>query len=132
MKQLISRFIDKNLPILGICLGHQALIQYFGGTLQLLPEPVHGKSTQIQLTPASRMFLGLGGTITVGRYHSIYASTSQESMPDCLRVTAECDGIVMAFEHVQLPIYGVQFHLESILSNRKEALHILGTILNRR
>ena len=129
MTRLIARFLKERKTILGICLGHQALIEYFGGELNILPEPVHGKSTDITIHHPNQLFKGIGATLRVGRYHSLYSSTSTETFPDTFCVTAESGGIVMAFSHKQLPVHGIQFHLESILSNKKDALRILSNLI---
>lgn len=99
------------LPILGVCLGHQALVQYFGGHISHAPQVMHGKPSRISHT-GTGLFEGLENPLQVGRYHSLCAMT----MPDCMDVTAEFEGIVMGANHKTLPIYGVQFHPESILT----------------
>jgi anthranilate synthase component 2 len=99
------------LPILGVCLGHQALVQYFGGSISHAPQVMHGKPSRIIHT-GTGLFEGLENPLQVGRYHSLCAMT----MPDCMAVTAEFEGIVMGANHKTLPIYGVQFHPESILT----------------
>ena len=106
----IDYFKDK-LPILGVCLGHQAIVQYFGGQIGHAPEVMHGKPSRITHT-AKGIFAGLENPLHAGRYHSLCAAT----LPDCLERTAEFDGIVMGVQHKSLPIYGVQFHPESILT----------------
>lgn len=99
------------LPILGVCLGHQALVQYFGGSISHAPQVMHGKPSRITHS-GTELFEGLENPLQVGRYHSLCAIT----MPDCMTVTAEFEGIVMGANHKTLPIYGVQFHPESILT----------------
>jgi anthranilate synthase component 2 len=106
----IDYFKDK-LPILGVCLGHQAIVQYFGGKIGHAPEPVHGKPSRITHN-GKGIFEGVENPLQVGRYHSLCAL----SVPQCLEKTAEFEGIVMAIEHKELPIFGVQFHPESILT----------------
>jgi len=107
--------IDRGVPVFGICLGFQGIAEYFGGRAQRLASPVHGKHSDLQLIGASDLYAGLGSTIRVGRYHSL--GVSPNDLPEELRITsfAAC-GTVMSFEHRQLPIYGVQFHPESIMS----------------
>jgi len=106
----IDHFKDK-LPIFGVCLGHQALVQYFGGTVGHAPKPMHGKPSRI-VHDSSGIFQGIENPLQAGRYHSLCVT----KLPDCIRQTAEYNGIVMAAEHKKLPIYGVQFHPESILT----------------
>jgi len=89
-------------------------VEYFGGKLEQLPTPMHGKPSQENVL-GGRIFDRLPGPFNAGRYHSLYAT--RDDMPDQLRITAETgDGLVMAVEHVDLPISAVQFHPESILS----------------
>lgn len=106
----IDYFKDK-LPIFGVCLGHQAIVQYFGGKVGHAPEVMHGKSSKITHTDKG-VFKGLENPLHAGRYHSLSAT----ELPDCLEKTAEYEGIVMGIEHKTLPISGVQFHPESILT----------------
>jgi anthranilate synthase component 2 len=106
----IDAFKDK-LPILGVCLGHQALVQYFGGSIGHAPRVMHGKPSRITHN-GKGLFEGLENPLQVGRYHSLCAMT----MPECMEVTAEFEGVVMGANHRTLPIYGVQFHPESILT----------------
>ncbi len=99
------------LPVFGVCLGHQSIVQYFGGTISHAPSVMHGKSSKITHT-GKGVFAGLENPLHAGRYHSLCAMT----LPDCLEETANFEGIVMGTEHRELPIYGVQFHPESILT----------------
>lgn len=102
----------KTIPILGICLGHQAIGQYFGGTLTKAPIPVHGKTSQINHNKAG-LFENLPNPMEVMRYHSLMVNYED----DQLTVTASTDnGISMAFQHKHLPISSLQFHPESILT----------------
>ena len=104
----------RNLPIFGVCLGLQAMAEYEGGRLDLLPVPQHGKSATIQVH-GGRLFEGLPTAFKAGRYHSIHAEA--KSLPNALWVTATTeDGIVMAIEHATKPWSAVQFHPESIMS----------------
>ncbi len=103
-----------NLPMFGVCLGLQGIVEYFGGKLGILPYPMHGKASEVILQE-SKLFAGLPKKLKVGRYHSIYAI--KEEVPPILKVTAMTeDGIVMAVEHEFLPVSAVQFHPESILT----------------
>jgi len=108
--EAIGCFKDK-LPILGVCLGHQCIIQYFGGKIDHAPVVMHGKPSRITHT-GKGVFEGLENPLQAGRYHSLCAVT----LPDCLEQTADFEGIVMGVQHKTLPIYGVQFHPESILT----------------
>jgi anthranilate synthase component 2 len=101
----------EQLPILGVCLGHQAIVQYFGGVISRAREVMHGKPSRITHNGRG-LFEGLENPLQVGRYHSLAAA----KMPDCMETTAEFEGIVMGANHKTLPIYGVQFHPESILT----------------
>jgi para-aminobenzoate synthetase component 2 len=108
----IDYFKDK-VPIFGVCLGHQALIQYFGGLIKHASEVMHGKPSRITHT-GKGIFEGLENPLQAGRYHSLCADAP--ALPECLEKTAEFGDIVMGFQHKHLPIYGVQFHPESILT----------------
>lgn len=111
--ETIERFADK-LPILGVCLGHQAIGQHFGGKVSRAPEPVHGKPVEVTHDGRS-IFAGLPKQFKAGRYHSLIVE--RDGMPDCLEISAESpDGLVMGLRHRKLPIEGVQFHPESILT----------------
>ena len=102
----------EDIPIFGVCLGHQVVGQAFGGKIIRAPEPVHGKLSRIHHN-STLFFKGLPSQFEATRYHSLMVE--QATLPDCLRVTAHTeDGIIMALEHETLPIYGVQFHPESI------------------
>ncbi|GAB2585308.1 anthranilate synthase [Streptomyces capparidis] len=113
------------IPVFGVCLGLQGLVEYFGGRLGVLAVPVHGKQSQVRVTdPGSRLLAGLPERFDVGRYHSLHASTAR--MPGELRVTAETgDGVVMAVEHRELPFAAVQFHPESIMTAGGGAGHLV-------
>jgi anthranilate synthase component 2 len=111
----ILRELGDKIPIFGVCLGHQAICQVFGGTVTYAKELMHGKSSMVQPDPESRLFAGITEPFQAARYHSLAAPEQQ--LPDCLRVSARTqDGEVMAVEHKTYPIYGVQFHPESILT----------------
>ena len=109
----LARDLDK--PIFGVCLGHQAICRAYGGTVGYAKELMHGKSSLIYPAPGSRLFQGIQGPIRAARYHSLAAP--EPDLPDCLRVAARtADGEVMAVEHITKPVYGVQFHPESVLT----------------
>ena len=111
--EVMRRFPEAGIPTLGVCLGHQSLVQAFGGTI-VRHVPVHGKSTEIEHDGVG-IFAGLPSPLTVGRYHSLVADP--EGLPPELVVTARTeDGVVMALEHVSEPLAAVQFHPESIMT----------------
>ncbi|ARQ01661.1 anthranilate synthase component II [Pseudorhodoplanes sinuspersici] len=110
---LIARASNR-IPILGVCLGHQAIGQAFGGEVVRAPSQVHGKTCDIRHDGGS-VFRGINGSFKATRYHSLVVK--RETMPDALQVTAETDDqIVMGLSHKTLPVHGVQFHPESIAS----------------
>jgi anthranilate synthase component 2 len=116
---VIKRYAG-NVPLLGVCLGHQAIGAAFGGKIVRAKEIMHGKTSQITHT-GSDVFKDLPSPFTVIRYHSL--AIERTSLPDCLTITAEtADGEIMGVRHKTLPIYGVQFHPESILSEHGHAL----------
>lgn len=109
------RYFKDKVPILGVCLGHQAICEAFGGTVSYAKELMHGKSSVAQIKEASLLFQNIGPEMQVARYHSLAAI--RESLPAELKVTAETgDGEVMAVEHRVYPVYGLQFHPESVLT----------------
>lgn len=111
----VIRTYADHKPILGVCLGHQAIGEAFGGKLENLSEVFHGVDTPCSITAKSPLFVGLSDNITIGRYHSWVVS--RESFPECLEITAVSEeGQIMALQHRELPIYGIQFHPESVLT----------------
>jgi anthranilate synthase/aminodeoxychorismate synthase-like glutamine amidotransferase len=108
--EAVGYFKDK-LPIFGVCLGHQVIAQHFGGKVGHAPYPMHGKPSRVTHNEKG-VFAGAENPLQAGRYHSLCVL----ELPDCLEQTAEYEGVVMGAEHKQLPIYGVQFHPESILT----------------
>ncbi|MEW4459886.1 anthranilate synthase component I [Roseibium algicola] len=127
----IGRARARALPIFGVCLGLQALSEYFGAELGQLDVPMHGKPSPISVSGNSLLFEGLNAPVVVGRYHSLYAK--RETVPADIRVTAETDdGIVMAIEHEKEAIAAVQFHPESIMSLDQDAGHkIIENVVTR-
>ncbi len=119
----VARELTGRVPILGVCLGHQAICEAFGGTVTYAAELMHGKSSMADVVDGARLFAGLPAQVEVARYHSLEAE--EASLPACLRVTARTadnQREVMAVEHVSAPTFGVQFHPESILTPQGEAM----------
>ena len=111
----VVRSLSGSIPILGVCLGHQAICQAFGATITYTARLMHGKQSMAQLDPDCPLFAGCSNPTPVARYHSLAADAA--TIPDCLKVTARTeDGEVMAVQHKTCPVYGVQFHPESILT----------------
>lgn len=119
---------DVNCPVLGVCLGHQGIVHAHGGNVVRAPRIVHGKTSEMKVTRPSRLFDGLPETFTAMRYHSLVAE--EETFPAELSVTARDtgEGLVMALEHREAPVFGVQFHPESI--GTPEGARILKNFLN--
>ena len=111
----VVRRLGEKIPILGVCLGHQAICRAFGAQVSYAKELMHGKQSMAETDPDCLLFRECERKIKVGRYHSLAAV--EETMPDCLQVTARTqDGEIMAVKHKDYEIYGVQFHPESILT----------------
>lgn len=111
----VAKELGSVSKILGVCLGHQSICKAFGATVSYAKQLMHGKQSVCTVDCASQLFKGLGSEVTVARYHSLAAL--DDTMPDCLKVTAKtADGEIMAVEHRELPIFGVQFHPESIMT----------------
>ncbi len=114
LSSTIGAALDRKLPLFGVCLGLQGIVEYFGGRLGVLDYPMHGKPSLVT-TRESRLFAGLPAQFQAGRYHSLFAI--RKHLPECLEVVASTeDDVIMAIEHTSLPIAAVQFHPESILS----------------
>lgn len=108
--EAIDYFKDK-LPIFGVCLGMQAIAQYFGGKVGHAPKPMHGKPSRVTHNQKG-IFAGVENPLQAGRYHSLCVL----ELPDCIAQTAEFEGVVMGVKHKDLAVCGVQFHPESILT----------------
>ncbi len=117
--ELVARAAGK-LPLLGVCLGHQAIGQAFGGRIVRAPYVMHGKLSPVRHS-GEGVFRGLPSPFQATRYHSL--TVERESLPDCLEITAETDdGVILGLSHRELPVHGVQFHPESIASEQGHAL----------
>ncbi|MBA2646464.1 MAG: aminodeoxychorismate/anthranilate synthase component II [Pyrinomonadaceae bacterium] len=122
---LIEKFAGR-VPILGVCLGHQAIGQVFGGRVVRAPLPVHGKPAEI-CHDGKTIFAGLEYRFKAGRYHSLIVE--RETLPQCLEISATTpDGLIMGLRHREMKIEGVQFHPESILTT--EGKQLLANFLN--
>ena len=109
------------IPILGVCLGHQAICETFGAEITYAKRLMHGKKSVITFDADSRIFKGISGDIAVARYHSLAAA--RNGFPDALKITAQTDdGEIMAVEHRSCPVFGLQFHPESILTRHGKKL----------
>lgn len=112
--------LPEQLPLLGVCLGHQALCEHYGASLVIDPVPFHGKQTRIEHQDF-KLCEGLDSELVVGRYHSI--TVDPKTMPECLKLGAWTpEGLVMAVAHRELPRFGLQFHPESILTPQGECM----------
>ena len=117
MSETLDLLLRRDLPIFGVCLGLQGLVEHFGGALDVLATPMHGKPSEVRVL-GGRFLAGFPERFVVGRYHSLHARRAV--MPPDLAVTAETDdGVVMAIEH-RLPIAAVQFHPELVMTARNE------------
>ena len=110
-----AKELGRETPTLGVCLGHQAICMAFGGEITYASQLMHGKQSDVTFDKNCPLFRGCPRTAPVARYHSLAANP--ETLPDCLKVTARTrDGEIMAVQHRQFPIFGVQFHPESIMT----------------
>jgi anthranilate synthase/aminodeoxychorismate synthase-like glutamine amidotransferase len=115
--EAIRAFAKGGTPVLGVCLGHQALAAAFGASV-VRGEPVHGKTAEVE-HDGRTIFRGVASPLVAGRYHSLVVDPD---LPDCLERSAQADGTVMGLRHRELPAEGVQFHPESILTEHGKAL----------
>jgi anthranilate synthase/aminodeoxychorismate synthase-like glutamine amidotransferase len=118
----IRAFGEAGIPVLGVCLGHQAMVEVFGGRV-VVGEPIHGKDAEIE-HDGRTVYAGLPSPLVVGRYHSLVADPE---LPPELELTASLGGIVMGARHRELPVEGVQFHPESVLTPMGK--HLLANFL---
>lgn len=121
-----AKELGDDIPVLGVCLGHQSICEAYGARVSYAKEMMHGKTSVIELDTNSALFKGMEKKITVARYHSLAAV--KDTIPDVLKVTAVADdGEIMAVEHVSKKIYGVQFHPESVLT--PDGIHMIRNFL---
>jgi anthranilate synthase component 2 len=117
---LVAACAEARRPLLGVCLGHQAIGQHFGGGIERAPRPMHGKTSAID-HDGSGVFAALPSPFAATRYHSL--TLAPDSVPDCLAVNARtADGTIQGLRHRTLPIHGVQFHPESVASEQGHQL----------
>lgn len=112
--EAVVRELGETIPILGVCLGHQAICEAYGGKIIHAKKLMHGKTSIAQLDNSGTLFAGMEEKIQVARYHSLEADP--DTLPKQLKITALADGEIMAVEHRSYPVYGLQFHPESILT----------------
>lgn len=111
----VVKELGEKIPIFGVCLGHQAICEAYGATVSYAKQLMHGKTSMAKLDTSSTLFQGMKPEMQVARYHSLAAVP--ETMPETLKITAMTeDGEVMAVQHQTYPVYGVQFHPESVLT----------------
>jgi anthranilate synthase len=115
---VVKQAVRLGIPVFGVCLGLQGIVEAFGGELGVLDYPMHGKPSTVK-NRGIGVFAGLPGEFQVGRYHSLFAR--RETFPACLEITAETeDGVIMGVRHRELPVEAVQFHPESILTAQSD------------
>ena len=115
MCEAAIRYFKGKIPIMGVCLGHQAICEVFGATVSYAKQLMHGKMSVVTLDNDSKIFQGMENKAEVARYHSLIAI--KDTIPDCLKITATTeDGEIMAVQHKEYEIYGLQFHPESIMT----------------
>jgi anthranilate synthase len=129
MAETIELLVKRGLPVFGVCLGLQGIVEYFGGSLDVLDLPMHGKPSLVRVL-GGRLLSGLPREFTVGRYHSLHARRS--NLPTALSVVAETeDRVIMAIEHACLPITAVQFHPESVMTLQNEVgMPVINAVLS--
>ncbi len=118
--ELIQK-LYKEIPILGVCLGHQSIFEAFGGTVSYAKKLMHGKQSEIEKMNNSKLFENMPQNFSVARYHSL--AGLEETLPECLKITALTkDNEIMAIEHKECNVFGVQFHPESILTHQGKTI----------
>ncbi len=129
LSRTLAMLLERRIPVFGVCLGLQGIVEHFGGRLGRLDVPAHGRASTVEVQGGA-IFEGLPRRFRVGRYHSLFAE--EASLPDCLAVTARSeDGVVMAVQHRTLPVHAVQFHPESILTPEPVGLSLVANALPR-
>jgi len=123
--EAVRAFAEAGTPVLGVCLGHQAMVEAFGGRV-VQGEPIHGKDAEVE-HDGRTIFAGLPSPLVAGRYHSLVADPD---LPGELELSASLDGVVMGARHRELPAEGVQFHPESVLT--PQGMHLLANFLGVR
>jgi anthranilate synthase/aminodeoxychorismate synthase-like glutamine amidotransferase len=125
--EAMKRIPEAGISTLGVCLGHQSLAQVFGGTV-IRHEPIHGKTSTIE-HDGKTVYAGLPEDLVVGRYHSLVVQESD--LPDCFEISSRGGGVLMGIRHKELPVEGVQFHPESVLTpdGKKMLANFLGVSL---
>jgi anthranilate synthase/aminodeoxychorismate synthase-like glutamine amidotransferase len=121
--EAVRRFSETGTPVLGVCLGHQSLVEAFGGKV-IRGEPIHGKEAEVE-HDGKAIYTGLPSPLVAGRYHSLIADPA---LPDELKLTSSGGEVVMGVRHRELPAEGVQFHPESVLT--PQGKHLLGNFLD--
>jgi anthranilate synthase len=129
MAETLELLVERRLPVFGVCLGLQGIVEYFGGSLDVLDVPMHGKPSLVRVL-GGRLLRGLPREFTVGRYHSLH--TRRSTLPSVLSITAETeDRVIMAIEHARLPIAAVQFHPESVMTLQNEVgMPVINAVLS--
>lgn len=123
----LVKSVGKYIPVLGVCLGHQAIGEAFGAKIVHAKRLMHGKASEVSVDRECEIFSGLPQRIQVGRYHSLIVHN--EEVPSCLKITAETsEGEIMGLKHKEYPVFGIQFHPESILT--PEGKTILRNFIN--
>ncbi len=123
------KYFERKIPILGVCLGHQSICEAYGAEISYAKELMHGKSSEIFIDNKCPVFKGLDTSIKGARYHSLCAVKA--SIPACLEVTGKtADGEIMAVQHKIYPVYGLQFHPESILTSRNAGYTIIKNFIS--
>ena len=107
------RYYEKRKPVLGICLGHQAIAQFYGSAIGKAPQPSHGKVSEVSLDTSHYLFLNLPKKINVVRYHSLIV----EKLPENLQITCQINNLIMGLSHPKYPVCGIQFHPEAYLTD---------------
>lgn len=130
LDKIIGYVLERKMPLFGVCLGLQGIVEYFGGRLDVLGYPMHGKTSNIKVVDENQLFAGIKSPFKAGRYHSLYAPV--HLLPSDLQATAVSeDGVVMAVAHQTLPVRAVQFHPETILTMQQQAgLRIISNLMD--